>query len=219
MIFKPLVLASQSPRRKELLSALDCPFQVVQSDLSEGDFRESQDPKEEAQHLALMKAREVVGRVPNALVLGADTVVVLNGRVMGKPRDESEAVRMLAGLRGRKHQVVTGMAVVDGATGRSTLACRETTVLMRDYSDYEIRAYVSSGKALDKAGAYGIQDAEFHPAASIEGCYLNVVGLPLCELVSLLETFDLRTRPRPGWNPPPECVDCPFHGNERLDQV
>ena len=217
MIIKPLVLASQSPRRKEILSALDCPFQVVQSDLPEGDFRKGQDPKEEAQHLALMKAREVVGMVPNALVLGADTVVVLNGRVMGKPKDESEAAQMLAGLRGRKHQVVTGMAVVDGVTGKSTLACKETTVLMRDYSDNEIRAYVSSGKALDKAGAYGIQDAEFRPAASIEGCYLNVVGLPLCEAVSFLETFDVPTGPRPGWNPPPECVDCPFHSTERLD--
>ena len=132
------------------------------------------------------------------VVLGADTVVVLNDAILGKPADEAEATAMLAALRGRAHRVLTGVALaVDGVIAWSTVV--ETTVWMRAYSANEVERYVRSGKPLDKAGAYGIQDADFHPVERIEGCFSNVVGLPICEVRRALTALDPNRSWGPGW--------------------
>ena len=123
------------------------------------------------------------------VVVGGDTVVVADGRILGKPADADEARAMLRTLRGREHQVITGVCLLDLASRRITTEAVETRVWMRDYSDDEIERYVRSGSPLDKAGAYGIQDESFHPADRIEGCYLNVVGLPLCAVARGLRTL------------------------------
>ena len=180
-----IVLASSSPRRKELLSSLDIGFEVVHPVASE-EPRDDEEPEELVERLALAKARSVAESMSTGLAVGGDSVVVLDGRVMGKPGDASEAWEMLRSLRGREHVVISGVAVVDAEDGSSRVDSRTTTVAMRDYSDEEIEAYVASGEPMDKAGAYAVQDETFHPAARVEGCYANVMGLPLCMLIELL---------------------------------
>ena len=134
--------------------------------------------------------------VSRPVVLGADTVVVLDDAILGKPADAAEATAMLAALRGRAHRVLTGVALaVGGEIAWSSVV--ETTVWMRAYSADEVERYVRSGKPLDKAGAYGIQDADFHPVERIEGCFSNVVGLPICEVRRALTALD----PDCSWGP------------------
>src|SRR5437899_10700862 len=133
---------------------------------------------------------EAAGR----LVITADTTVLLNGEVLGKPRDKAHACELLLSLRDRWHHVVTGVAVsrhIDGKLQIQSASCT-TPVLMRPYSEEDIAAYIASGDPLDKAGAYGIQHPGFQPTGRINGCYLNVVGLPLCALVNLLAQFNVR---------------------------
>ena len=115
---------------------------------------------------------------------------------------------MLKELRGRSHQVITGVALVDAANGKEEVGHRSTHLLMRPYTDPEIEAFVVSGEAMDKAGAYALQDPVFQPAAQVEGCYANVVGLPLCIVAGLLRRFDVSVRPPAGWAPPGPCPDC-----------
>lgn len=180
-----LVLASASPRRREIVAALGIPFQVHSVPVDE-TLRPGEPAEAAARRLAEAKARAAAAQWPEeAVVIGADTVVVLDGRLLGKPESPAEAGSMLRGLRGREHRVVTGVAV---AAGGPRLAAGEaiTRVRMRPYRDEEIGRYVSSGEPFDKAGAYAIQDPAFRPVERIEGCYLNVVGLPLCLLLYLL---------------------------------
>ena len=139
--------------------------------------------------LARAKAEVVAAAHPDALVVGCDTVVALGGEVLCKPADGEAARAMLLHLRGRDHAVYTWVAVVGG--GRRAVQVARTTVRMREYTDEEIDAYVASGDPLDKAGAYAIQHPGFHPVATWEGCYANVVGLPLCHLVRLLREWDV----------------------------
>jgi MAF protein len=141
-------------------------------------------------HLALAKAVEVGLRYPESLVIGSDTVVVFEGRILGKPADAEEAIATLTALRGRWHEVITAVAVVRPLTQTSTEHVT-TRVRMRYYSDAEIDAYVASGKPMDKAGAYGIQDEDFHPIAEYDGCYCNVMGLPLWTTAALLSRSGL----------------------------
>jgi len=159
-------------------------------------------------------AAEVNGR--HEFVLAADTVVIDDGSILGKPEDEKEALQMLRRLRGRSHQVVTAIAVRHIASGRTLLEACLTDVPMRMYSEGELERYVQSGSPLDKAGAYGIQDASFAPvdAAAFSGCYANVMGLPLCHLTRALRAF--------GWEPlqavPAACAretgyDCPVYSS------
>jgi len=140
------------------------------------------------------------------LVITADTTVLIDGQELGKPRDAAHARELLLTLRGRWHRVVTGVvvsAMIDGQLRLYGASCT-TPVLMRDYSEEEIDAYVASGDPLDKAGAYGIQNPQFQPTARIAGCYLNVVGLPLCALVDLLARFNVHPVP-------PQCFEgCPW---------
>ena len=191
-----LVLASSSPRRTEILGRLGLPFETEEPGVDEPDAAPGADPVEVARERALEKARAVAGRRDAGTVLGADTVVELDGVVLGKPRDDGDAVRMLRDLRGREHRVITAVALVDAATGETAEGYRASRVVMRDYTDEEIAAYVASGAPMDKAGAYGVQDEAFAPAAEVRGCYLNVVGLPVCETLKLAERFGLRPRLR-----------------------
>ena len=158
--------------------------------------------------LAEQKARAVAARREGDLVLGADTVVAVDGQSLGKPADAAEAMRMLRALRGRSHEVVTGVALADPASGAVSVACRETTVTMREYGDGEMEAYVASGEAMDKAGAYGVQDAAFSPAAHVDGCYANVIGLPLCTVTSMLSEYGVAVREAARWRPPSESTPC-----------
>jgi septum formation protein len=148
-----------------------------------------------AQWLAEHKARgaHTLPEAEGHLVITADTTVLLDGQILGKPRDETHARELLLALRNRWHHVVTGVCISKIVDGKlEILSARATTpVLMRPYSEEEIAAYISSSDPMDKAGAYGIQHPGFQPTERINGCYLNVVGLPLCILVQLLATFDV----------------------------
>ena len=205
-----LVLASSSPRRRELIAALDLPIEVRSSNLREGPPRNGERPDEHVVRLSLEKAREVARSTGDAAVLGADTSVVVDGAVLGKPADEDEAVRMLRLLRGRDHEVITGVTVLQGASGRAVSSSRSTHVALRKYSDREIEEYVLSGEPMDKAGAYAVQDPDFRPASHLEGCYLNAMGLPLCDVLTILHTLGMPARVREGWQLPDQCVDCPI---------
>ena len=187
-----LVLASLSPRRAELLRRLGVPFEVIPSEIEEAWPPGT--PREGVTALALAKARSVALHVGTAVVLGADTGVVLDGRVLGKPDSPEGARRMLRELRGRQHEVITGVAVVEAPTGRETATAVVTRVLMREYREAEIEAYVATGEPFDKAGAYAIQGAGGALVAKVEGCYTNVVGLPLTTTRRLLEECGVISR-------------------------
>ncbi|MBI3978381.1 MAG: septum formation protein Maf [Chloroflexi bacterium] len=180
-----LVLASASARRRELLSRLGIPFVVCPVAVDE-TVQPEEAPDWAARRLALAKALAASPGGPG-LYLGADTVVVLDGRALGKPRTAAEAVEMLKALRGRCHAVITGLALIERPANRGQLTSVRTTVTMREYGDADIAAYVATGLPLDRAGAYGIQDLPFAPVAGVEGCRLNVVGLPLGAVRRLLE--------------------------------
>jgi septum formation protein len=183
-----LILASGSPRRFELLSTLGLPFTVVTSGVDETVDDES-NPAAIVVHLAERKAAAVAKTLDERLVIGADTTVVLDGLVLNKPADDADARRMLRLLRDRTHEVWTGVVVIDAESGRRDSSAVQSLVRMRGYSDAEIEAYVATGEPLDKAGAYAIQGDAGVFVAGIEGCYANVVGLPLCALTSLLGRF------------------------------
>ena len=185
-----LILASGSPRRRELLRLLGLPFEVVRPDVrEEGDC--SSPPAFQACALAQKKALTVSNGNPTHLVVGADTLVVLDGGVMGKPSDASAARAMLRALRGREHLVITGLCLVQPGRGRPEVEAVQTRVWMRDYTDQDIVDYIARGEPFDKAGAYAIQDTSFSPVEEIEGCYANVMGLPLCHLFVALEPLGL----------------------------
>ena len=194
----PLLLASASPRRRQILSLLGLPFTVCVSPVDEEALQERyRGPNEGlAQFLAEHKAIESL-TLPEAvdhLVITADTTVLLDGKVLGKPSDRDHARQLLLSLRNRWHHVVTGVAVSKLSNGKPEIysASCTTPVLMRPNSEEEIAAYIATGDPLDKAGAYGIQHPDFQPTERINGCYLNVVGLPLCTLVDLLARFDVQ---------------------------
>jgi septum formation protein len=189
-----LILASASPRRRELLTQAGYRFAVQPSSVSEL-LRPGEDAIRFATRLAREKAEEVFARHPPsalpALVLGADTVVVCDGEIMGKPADAADAQRMLLLLSGRTHQVVTGVAIVWGL-GSAEVAAEMTQVTMRTLSPQEVAAYVTTGEPMDKAGAYAIQGYAGRWIPRIHGCYFNVVGLPLSLVTALLEGAELR---------------------------
>lgn len=180
-----LVLASASPRREQLLTQLGLAFRVVITDVEEGLRLTGLAPPEQARQAALAKARDVARREPAALVLGSDTVVVADGKVLGKPADAADACRMLRLLQGRSHQVITAVALVQA--DRQSLDHDVTTVWMRQLLHDQIDRYVQSGEPFGKAGAYAIQGRGAALVERIEGCYYNVMGLPLARLVRLLE--------------------------------
>lgn len=175
---KPLVLASGSPRRRELLAQLGLSFEVCPSNVDE-TLEPGTSPAQAVETLALRKARAVAATCSEGLVIGSDTVVVLDGEMLGKPRDAEEAVAMLKRLAGRTHRVYTGLAVIDVATGDCRVGHSVTAVQMDALTDAEIRRYVATGEPMDKAGAYAIQGIGATLVTHIEGDYFTVVGLPL----------------------------------------
>jgi MAF protein len=204
-----LVLASASPRRRELLGALGLAFRVAPADLDEDTIGDGLPPQRAALAVASAKASALGGR--GAVVLAADTMVVLDGRVLGKPASPADAHDMLAALRGRAHEVVTAVVVRADADTQHAVRC--SSVQMRGYGDAEIAAYVARGGGLDKAGAYGIQDEQFRPVEAITGCWCNVMGLPLWTAVRFLA--------RAGWPAPrnpdqmfARCAACPLAREE-----
>ncbi len=183
-----LVLASASPRRSALLSQIGLTFEVCPSDIVEPPHTTySNDPASEVtQKLALLKAVAVSQHFDDALIIGADTLVSLDGELLGKPTDDADAFKMLTHLSGTCHEVVTGVALVDTQTEREVVWSETTQVYFRELQSTEIDAYIASGEASDKAGAYGIQGRGAVFVRRIEGCYFNVVGLPLASLVEHL---------------------------------
>lgn len=187
----PLILASASPRRKELLALLDIPFDVQTADVDERPL-EGESPAQMVARLSLAKAQAVASGLAAAWVIASDTTVVFQGEILGKPGDGAEAREMLRRMRGQPHLVYSGLALWDAATGEHLCELAATRVQMRDYNDEEIAAYVASGDPMDKAGAYAIQHPGFHPVASIEGCYASVMGFPLCHLYRALAAWERR---------------------------
>ncbi len=185
-----LILASQSPRRRELLTQAGFTFDVQAADIDESRHAEEA-PEAYVQRLALEKARAIHVQHPDAVVLGADTTVVLDGEVLNKPRDKDDARRMLLALAGRTHEVYTGLAVVAGSSARSHL--ETTTVVFDAINQSDLEMYLASGDPLDKAGAYGIQGFAARWIPRIEGDYFNVVGLPIAAAVKLLRGSRLRS--------------------------
>ncbi len=189
-----IVLASRSPRRKILLKQIGMPFTAHPSHIPE-DFDSRQTPAQNAGRIALTKAVEVSKYYKDAIVVGADTIVVVGKRLLAKPVSKADAVRMLRLLSGREHIVVTAFALVDCRTGRSLVDVEHTKVRFRRIGLREIKSYVASGSPMDKAGAYGIQDdygAVF--VERIEGCFYNVVGFPLAKFHTTLTKFLRRVR-------------------------
>ncbi len=197
-----VVLASASPRRLELLRALIANFEVIPGDVEEILAGE---PRADAIRLAIDKATAVAVSVPDAVVIGADTVVHDGSQPYGKPETPVEAEEMLTSLRGRPHAVITGVAVLRGA--RVQTDASESRVWLTDLSDDAIAAYVASGRPMDKAGAYAIQDGDVPTVARLEGCYCNVVGLPLWRLRALLQAEGIECG-KPA-NVYARCRDCP----------
>ncbi|HZG16694.1 MAG TPA: Maf family protein [Candidatus Bathyarchaeia archaeon] len=187
----PVILASSSPRRRELLQGLGIPFTVLSSDVDESTSPELS-PQQIVESLAQRKAREVAKNVNDGLVIGADTIVVLDGNVLGKPRDEADAFQMLQSLQGREHIVYSGVSIVDVKAGREEVAHRSTKVRIRSLTEQEIKAYIATKEPMDKAGSYAIQGIGATIVDSIEGDYFTVVGLPLNLMADMLSRFGVK---------------------------
>ena len=188
---QPLILASRSPRRLALMEQIGLTVRVHPCHIPE-IVDVSLTPEKNAESLAVQKARCTANDVENGIVLGADTIVVIDGEMLGKPADEADAARMLARLSGRTHTVCTGFALLACPSGRIVSGVESTQVTFRALPAEEIDEYVRGGSPMDKAGAYGIQDdygAVF--VTRIEGCYYNVVGLPLARVYQALREFAL----------------------------
>jgi len=192
-----LRLASNSPRRKQLLALTGIPFSICPADVDESVLP-GETPADYVARLAKEKARAAVLDVQQqgimrALILAADTTVADGVHILGKPADAVEAEEMMRGLRGRDHVVYTAICVADSADGRQLTELSASKVWMRGYTDDEIARYIASGDPFDKAGGYAIQNPEFHPVERIEGCYATVMGLPVCQVVHILSQFGVRS--------------------------
>lgn len=224
-----LILASGSPRRRELLALTGLPFEARVSGIDESPL-DGETPLDYVKRVA----REKAGSISNAqlqitnetpvsrrIVIAADTEVVIDGEILGKPLDRRDAEGMLRRLRGRTHEVISAAVLLDAQTGELREEVCRSGVPMRDYSDGEIDAYVASGDPLDKAGAYAIQHEGFHPVENFAHCYASVMGLPLCHLARALRGFGVE----PAADVPAMCqqfngYECPvyreiLHGDVR----
>lgn len=185
------MLASNSARRRQLLALGDWIYTVIVADVDESQ-KPGESPKDYVLRLAGEKALAAAAQAqPENIIIGADTAVIDGQQILGKPKDQEDAERMLKQLRGRTHQVYTGVAIHRVRDGKMLTELCVTDVPMRAYSDDEITAYVRSGDPLDKAGAYAIQHAQFQPVESMQGCYASVMGLPMCHVVRSLRKFDI----------------------------
>ena len=187
---RTIILASASPRRKELLKLIGLKFRIAVSDYEE-DLGLKLRPHELAKYLSFEKARAVAHRHRDALIIAADTFIVFRNHLLGKPHTDSEALRMLILLNGRVHSVFTGYTVLDTRSGKKISRSVETRVWFRKMTIDELRAYVRTGEPLDKAGAYAIQGIGSLIIKKIEGDYFNVIGLPVASLASTLKKFGI----------------------------
>ncbi|HGJ64882.1 TPA: septum formation protein Maf [bacterium] len=185
---KKLILASASPRRKQLLEQVGLIFDIIPSDIDEEIFIHH-DPLINIQAIALNKALNVAMKIHKGLIIAADTQVIVDNKVLGKPIDKTDAIRMLSDLSGKKHKVITGVAIIDADTGMRESWVETTFVVFRKLTLDEILSYIESGEYEGKAGAYGIQGRAAAFVERIEGCYFNVVGLPLAKLMENLRRF------------------------------
>lgn len=189
-IMREIVLASASPRRSELLKQIGLKFEIVPSDVDE-NIDSNLIPEEVVMGLSCRKALDVAKKIDNrVLVIGADTIVVKD-RILGKPVNDQDAFNMLKSLQGDWHNVITGVCVIDTDGFKIVKGFERTRVKMRNLQDREIYSYIATGEPADKAGAYGIQGMGALLVEKIEGCYFNVVGLPLSKLAEMLEDFGL----------------------------
>ncbi|MBA4371316.1 MAG: septum formation inhibitor Maf [Thermodesulfovibrio sp.] len=186
-----IILASASPRRKELLELIGVRFEVVPSSYNE-DMTLRMSPRRLACFLSAKKAEDVALRCAEALVIAADTFIDLDGHLLGKPQTTAEAIKMLRSLNNRSHRVITGFTVLHTASGRSISKAVVTTVYFKNLTQREINAYVASGEPMDKAGAYAIQGLGSVIVNKIDGDYFNVIGLPLNALVPVLQGFGVK---------------------------
>ncbi|MHB8170642.1 MAG: Maf family protein [Thermincolia bacterium] len=186
-----IILASASPRRKQLLEQIGLTFQIQASGIDE-QVPLGMEPGKVAELLAAGKARDVAGQGAMDLVIGADTIVVHGQNILGKPETLEEAQIILSSLQGKSHLVITGVAVIDTLSGREEVFHETTKVFFRPLTPMEIQAYIASKEPMDKAGAYGIQGLGALLVDRIEGCYFNVVGLPLTRLALTLRGFGVR---------------------------
>ncbi|GBE27255.1 septum formation protein Maf [bacterium BMS3Bbin03] len=184
---RPLILASESPRRAQLLRQAGFEFQIIPSNVSEG-FRENQSPESCVTELALQKTKDVAEKVSEGIIVGADTIVVLDSRILGKPADRADARKMLRFLSGRTHEVFTGFAIITRPENKIVTNFERTKVTFRPLEDWEIDRYIEIDHPFDKAGAYGIQDTSAIFVESICGCYYNVVGFPLTKFYVQLKS-------------------------------
>jgi MAF protein len=211
----PLVLASASPRRRDLLSHLGLPFEVRPVDIVE-DVSDGLRPDIAVRKLARIKAEAARLLDMRSPIIAADTIVVLDGAILGKPRDATEARQMLTSLRGRSHEVISAVAFLPERSANPLIRHPVTSVLMRNYSDAEIEASIGRGDPFDKAGAYGIQDSHFDPVERYEGltpgsrgCYCNVMGLSLWATIEILRKADVRVDVTFD-QLLPQCAECPL---------
>ncbi len=186
---KKIKLASGSPRRKELLEKTGLSFEIVKNDYKE-DMTLEMPPTELVKYLSCGKAKSV-NCTDGSLIISADTIVVHNNEILGKPHTEERAIEMLKQLNNTTHQVMTGMTILDSQSNEIISHTEITEVVFRKMTDEEIQKYGKSGLPLDKAGAYGIQDQAAFFIKEIRGDYYNVMGLPLCALSQLLKQFDI----------------------------
>ena len=174
----PIILASNSPRRKSLLELIDMPFKVIASTVHE-DFNIDLKPIEFAKHYANLKALDIAQEYPDSLVIGADTIVVLDEEIIGKPKDENDSKLMLRKLSDRTHTVITGVSLVWKENNIVDTFNEETKVTFQHLTDKQIQFYIDNYNPLDKAGSYGIQDWFAVCVKKIDGCFYNVMGMPL----------------------------------------
>lgn len=185
-----IILASNSPRRKEILTQLGIKFEVMPSEYKE-KMKDMQ-PEELAMYFAERKAMSVADKISEeALVIGADTIVYCN-EVIGKPKDSKDAIKMLKRLSGKSHSVITGVSVIITPTLNKITTYEKTMVKFKSLNEEEILSYISTGEPMDKAGAYAIQGIGSLLVEKINGCYFNVMGLPVFKLSKMLEAFDYR---------------------------
>ncbi|MDP6496318.1 MAG: 23S rRNA (uracil(1939)-C(5))-methyltransferase RlmD [Dehalococcoidia bacterium] len=204
-----LTLASASPRRQELMDILGLQFAITPADLAEEPIP-GESPVDMVRRLSAEKALAVAADMESGLVIGADSTVVFDGQAVGKPLDDDDARRMLHQLSGTTHHVSTGITVVDAASGKTLSDAMTSQITLRELSEQEIEASIASGVPRDKAGAYAVQDTELRPASDWEGCYNNIVGLPVCRLLEMLQ--ELGYQLPMGWKISDEIAcgeDCP----------
>lgn len=185
---KQIILASASPRRKEILERVGLIFKVDPSNIKE-DLNLDLEPLELAKYLSLQKAQDVAKRYKDAVIIGADTFVLLNGEILGKPKTKENAKKMLTELSGKCHLVITGFTIIDTKLNKVVTKSAETKVYFKKMSDKEIEDYVETNEPLDKAGAYAIQEKGGIFVEKIEGDFFNIVGLPLFSLIEELKEF------------------------------